>query len=109
MEKTLSLLTKGRLREQTHPFIDHSTGPGSSGGGTGAAVAQALKEKPQDVVVFVIGGATYEEGKLVAGVNESLPGVRIVLGGTSVVNSGMFLKVWCPVVCLFVFPITVGC
>lgn len=97
MEKTLSTLTKGRLREQTHPFID--PGAGGTGTGTGGAVAQALKEKPQDVIVFVVGGVTYEEGKLVAGVNESLPGVRIVLGGTSVVNSAMFLKVL-PLLCL---------
>lgn len=85
LEKTLSSLTKGRLREATHPFID----PGDSG----VAVATAMKEKPQDIVVFVVGGVTYEEAKLVAGINESLPGVRIVLGGTSVVNSSMFLKV----------------
>jgi|SRR5579859_6959725 len=59
-------------------------------------VSQALKEKPQDVVVFMVGGVTYEESKLVAGVNETIPGVRIVLGGTSVINSLMFLKVLIP-------------
>jgi Sec1 family len=68
-------------------------------------VAQALKEKPQDVVVFMVGGVTYEESKFVAGVNESLSGVRIVLGGTGVVNSLMFLKVCLPLVmCRFMLP-----
>jgi|SRR5436305_6991368 len=83
LEKTLSSLTKGRLREATHPFIDPNDG----------SVAQALKERPQDIIVFMVGGTTYEEAKMIAGVNESLPGVRIVLGGTSVLNSEMFLKV----------------
>jgi len=85
LEKTLSSLTKGRLREQLHPFIDPGDG----------SVSAAMKEKPQDIIVFMIGGATYEEAKLVAGINESLPGVRTVLGGTSIVNGSMFLKA-CP-------------
>lgn len=83
MEKTLSSLTKGRLREQTHPFIDPGDG----------SVAQALKERPQDIIVFMIGGTTYEEAKMIAGINESMPGVRIVLGGTTVHNSESFIKV----------------
>lgn len=86
LEKTLSSLTKGRLRDQLFPFID----PGDH------SVSVAIKEKPQDIIVFVVGGVTYEEAKLVAGINETLPGVRIVLGGTSVVNSSMFLKVCNP-------------
>ena len=85
MEKTLSSLTKGRLREQTHPFIDPGDG----------SVAQAMKERPQDIIVFMIGGTTYEEAKMIAGVNESTPGVRIVLGGTTILNSESFLKVLC--------------
>src|SRR5215471_16022116 len=77
MEKTLSSLTKGRLREQTHPFIDPADG----------SVAQAMKERPQDIIVFMIGGTTYEEARMIKGINESMPGVRIVLGGTTVHNS----------------------
>lgn len=83
LEKTLSLLTKGRLREQTYPFIDPEDG----------SVQQALKERPQDIIVFMVGGTTYEEAKMVAGINQSIPGVRIVLGGTTVHNSESFLKV----------------
>jgi vacuolar protein sorting-associated protein 45 len=78
LEQTLNNLVKGRLREQTHPFME--------GSGT-------TKEKPQDIIVFVVGGATYEEAKTVAQINASTPGVRVVLGGTTVLNSSGFLKV----------------
>ena len=37
-------------------------------------------------------GATYEEAKMVAQVNASSPGVRVVLGGTSIHNSTTFLE-----------------
>jgi vacuolar protein sorting-associated protein 45 len=77
LESTLQDLIKGRLREQLYPFVD--------GGGT-------TRDKPQDIVVFMVGGATYEEARMVAGINASTPGVRIVLGSTSIVNSEMFLE-----------------
>ena len=83
LEKTLSALTKGRLRDTTHPFIDPGDG----------SVSQAMKERPQDIIVFMVGGMTYEEAKMIAGVNETMPGVRIVLGGTTIHNSESFLKV----------------
>ncbi|KAI1781463.1 Sec1-like protein [Hypoxylon cercidicola] len=77
LETTLQNLIKGRLREQQYPFVE--------GGGT-------TRDKPQDVVVFVIGGATYEEAKTVASINASSPGVRVVLGGTAVHNAATFLN-----------------
>ncbi|KAF1981809.1 vacuolar protein sorting-associated protein VpsB [Aulographum hederae CBS 113979] len=76
LESTLQDLIKGRLREQLYPFVE--------GGG-------ATRDKPQDVVVFMVGGTTYEEAKMVAQVNASSPGVRVVLGGTTVHNSESFL------------------
>lgn len=50
------------------------------------------RDKPQDVIVFIVGGATYEEARVVAQINASSPGVRIVLGGTSIHNSTTFLE-----------------
>ncbi|MCJ1472813.1 vacuolar protein sorting-associated protein 45 [Lambiella insularis] len=76
LEVTLQNLIKGKLREQQYPFVE--------GGGT-------TRDKPQDVLVFMIGGATYEEAKMVAQVNASSPGVRVVIGGTSMQNSTTFL------------------
>lgn len=52
---------------------------------------QVRREKPQDIIIFIVGGATYEEAKLCQEVQKTSPGVRIVLGGTSVLNSRMFL------------------
>ncbi|KAI9808537.1 MAG: hypothetical protein M1825_003686 [Sarcosagium campestre] len=77
LEMTLQTLIKGRLRDQQYPFVD--------GGGS-------TKDKPQDIIVFMIGGVTYEEAKSVAQVNASSPGVRVVLGGTTVHNSTTFME-----------------
>jgi len=44
--------------------------------------------RPQDVVVFVVGGVTYEEALAVHSLNRSTPGaVRIILAGTTVHNT----------------------
>ncbi|KAK5997398.1 Vacuolar protein sorting-associated protein 45 [Cladobotryum mycophilum] len=77
LENTLQNLIKGRLRDQQYPFVE--------GGGS-------TRDKPQDIIVFMVGGATYEEAKMVAGINASTPGVRIVLGGTSIHNAATFLE-----------------
>ncbi|KAG5916657.1 hypothetical protein E4U42_007559 [Claviceps africana] len=77
LESTLQNLIKGRLREQQYPFLED---------------AGSTKDKPQDIIVFIVGGATYEEAKAIAGINATTPGVRVVLGGTSVHNAATFLE-----------------
>ena len=75
LENILQNLIKGRLKEIQYPFLEGHT-----------------RDKPQDIIVFMIGGTTYEEAKMVAQVNASIPGVRVVLGGTTVHNSTSFLE-----------------
>jgi vacuolar protein sorting-associated protein 45 len=77
LETTLQDMIKGRLSQQLYPFVE--------GGGS-------TKDKPQDIIVFMVGGTTYEEAKMVAQVNASSPGIRVVLGGTTVHNSTSFLE-----------------
>jgi vacuolar protein sorting-associated protein 45 len=77
LETTLQDMIKGKLPERKYPFVE--------GGGT-------TKDKSQDIIVFMIGGTTYEEAKLVAQMNASSPGVRVVLGGTGIHNSTTFLE-----------------
>ena len=77
LEATLQNLIKARLKDQQYPFVE--------GGGS-------TRDKPQDIIVFIIGGTTYEEAKIVAQINANYPGVRILLGGTSIQNSTTFLE-----------------
>jgi Sec1 family len=66
-----------------------------------AFFSYVFSSRPQDVIIFVIGGSTYEEARAVAKLNEQLasglPGTsqgpmgggstRLLLGGTGVLNS----------------------
>lgn len=110
--ETLELLIKGRLREQSYPFVGtppHSTAYSSSTGG-GTSTPTQVAQRPQDVIVFIIGGATYEEARAVAMLNgtgtgtlpESTPSqpqpataalstTRFLLGGSTIHNSSSFL------------------
>ena len=51
-----------------------------------------VRDKPQDIIIFMVGGVTYEEAKMVAQVNASSPGVRVVLASTIIHNSTTFLE-----------------
>ncbi|WVQ77964.1 hypothetical protein IAT38_000045 [Cryptococcus sp. DSM 104549] len=85
LSQTLDLLLKGRLRETSYPFLE----------GDEAARTQ----RPQDIIIFMLGGTTYEEGRAVALLNQKLAsdaaggpgGTRILLGGSTVHNSASFL------------------
>lgn len=77
MGQTLSALIKGRLSTISYPFLEGSL---------------TTKDKPQDIIVFMVGGGTYEEAKLVAQVNASTPGVRLVMGATGMVGSKAFIR-----------------
>jgi len=66
-------LVRGKLRESTYPLTN------ASRGGT--------KDKVTDVIVFVVGGCTFEEARDM----DEIKGVRILLGGSTVHNSRSFL------------------
>lgn len=76
LEMILQDLIKGRLKDSMFPFVE--------GGGQ-------TRDKPQDIIVFMVGGTTYEEARVVTQINASTPGIRIVLGGTTIHNSSTFL------------------
>ena len=74
--ETLENLIKGKLREQQYPYLG----------------SEVFRDKPQDIIVFMVGGTTYEEAIAVNQVNSSNPGVRVILGGTAVHNTESFLE-----------------
>ena len=56
-----------------------------------ACVIYTFTIRPAEVVVYIAGGATYEEATKVAELNAS-GGIQVVLGGSYVHNSGTFLE-----------------
>ncbi|XP_075479566.1 vacuolar protein sorting-associated protein 45 homolog [Primulina tabacum] len=74
--QTMENIVKGRLRDIDYPYV-------------GNHFQQA---RPQEVVIFIVGGTTYEEARSVALLNSTNSGIRFILGGTAVLNSKRFLK-----------------
>lgn len=76
LHETLEDLMKGRLKENFYPYTNNYSSNG----------------RPQNVIVFIIGGTTYEESLTVHTFNKNYPGTNIILGGTTVHNSKSFLE-----------------
>ncbi|KAK9069484.1 hypothetical protein SSX86_011388 [Deinandra increscens subsp. villosa] len=74
--QTMESITKGRLRDVDYPFVGNHFQQG----------------RPQEVVIFIVGGTTYEESRSVALQNSLNSGIRFILGGSSLLNSKRFLK-----------------
>ncbi|XP_018007778.1 vacuolar protein sorting-associated protein 45 [Hyalella azteca] len=85
--ETATQAVKGRLKESSYPFI--GTAP------------QNAAARPQTVILFIIGGATYEESAAIHQLNCTLaspaggtatPSARVLLGGTHILNTPAFLE-----------------
>ncbi|CAG0902418.1 unnamed protein product [Darwinula stevensoni] len=68
---------RGRLKDVSFPYLVPGT---------------LISGRPQDVIVFVVGGTTYEEALAVHQFNHNNPTMRVVLGGTMVHNTTSFLE-----------------
>ncbi|KAM7532820.1 hypothetical protein Aperf_G00000129068 [Anoplocephala perfoliata] len=73
-------LIHGQLQESAFPTLE------SGHGGSPNSLP------PKQVVVYILGGATYEESLAVHKLMSSNPGLSVVLGGTTVHNSESFLN-----------------
>ncbi|KAF2296585.1 hypothetical protein GH714_000361 [Hevea brasiliensis] len=69
--QTMESIIRGRMRDVDYPFVGNHFQQG----------------RPQDVVIFIVGGTTYEESRSVALQNASNSGIRFILGGSVVLNS----------------------
>ena len=86
--QTLEAVAKGRLKEGEYPSVDKAVLPSQP----------AKVQPPKLVVVFIVGGTTYEEARAVTELNAQseknegwASGIKFVLGGTSVQNSTTFM------------------
>ncbi|EPY54062.1 vacuolar sorting protein Vps45 [Schizosaccharomyces cryophilus OY26] len=72
-------LLQGKLKESTHPYYNID------------ATTENVHEKPQDIIIMMVGGATYEEARFISEINATHPGIRIVLAGTTIHNSSSYI------------------
>ena len=94
---TIQSAAKGKLRKDTHPFV-----PGSyysSRGGTPDNSSHGMSNHdpdaiiPKEIMVFIVGGVTYEEGTKISEFNQQHKGkIQVILGGSTVHNSTSFLE-----------------
>ena len=83
---TIQAVTKGKLRTDTHPFVAGSYGKVPNG-----SPPESLL--PNEIIVYMVGGVTYEEGTKVSEFNQANKGkVQVILGGSTVHNSTSFLE-----------------
>jgi vacuolar protein sorting-associated protein 45 len=75
-------LVKGKLRDTSFPFIESKRR---------SIAATAATSRPNDGIVFVVGGVTLEEARDVRMINSSNANCNIILGGSTVLNSKTFL------------------
>jgi vacuolar protein sorting-associated protein 45 len=75
IHETLEELVKGRLKDSLYPYVGN----------------HFMNGRPQDIIIFMVGGATYEESLTVHSFNKSNPSFNIILGGTNIHNSTSFL------------------
>ena len=76
LSNILDAISKGKLKDSQFPLISNSSSSG----------------RLNEVVVFIVGGVTYEEATKVAEFNKANPSMRVILGGSCVHNSNSFLK-----------------
>lgn len=86
LSETLSQLSLNTLPANSYPFMAATQDE--------VLTWQATYKKspPREVIVFILGGSTYEEAKAVKEWNERNPSTRVILGGSSVLNSKTFLS-----------------
>ena len=76
LKEVVEELARGRLKPAQYPYL-----------GT-----VQLNERPREVIVFMIGGATYEESLVIHNLKKNLPNVDILLGSSCVHNTTSFLE-----------------
>jgi hypothetical protein len=81
LAKVLEAQLKGAISDAHYPTLDST-----------AADAGSSPRPNQRVVVWMVGGTTYEESAHVASVNAAGTGASVVLGGSCVHNSSSFLR-----------------
>jgi vacuolar protein sorting-associated protein 45 len=81
--ETIQSVMKGKLKTSDYPFV-----PGSTASQTPHEI-----NVPSEVIVFMVGGVTYEEATKISEFNQANKNkIQVILGGSTVHNSTSFLE-----------------
>ena len=83
LSETLALIAGNKLKTTAYPYSDSAT--------ANAAAKSGAMTKYRLVIVYMVGGFTYEEALACENFNATNSGVRVVLGGSTVLNSKGFI------------------
>ncbi|SCU99230.1 LANO_0F01200g1_1 [Lachancea nothofagi CBS 11611] len=77
----LNGLSKNKISDEKYPYVKNPVS----------------RSPPQDVIIFFVGGATYEEARVLHQFNETMVAensgkMRVILGGTSMMNTHEFMN-----------------
>jgi vacuolar protein sorting-associated protein 45 len=78
LSSTVQSAAKGSLKTDDYPYIGPSPPPGAM--------------KPTEIIIFIVGGVTYEESKIISQFNALGSGVRCVVGGSVVLSAKSFIR-----------------
>ena len=82
--ETIQSVMKGKLKTSDYPFV-----PGS----TASQTPQPELVIPSEIIVFMVGGVTYEEATKISEFNQANKNkIQVILGGSTVHNSTSFLE-----------------
>ncbi|QPG73677.1 hypothetical protein FOA43_000990 [Brettanomyces nanus] len=83
LQSILMKVAKCKLNLNHYPYIGKPQ-PEITGSGS--------KVPPQEIIIYIVGGVTYEEARLVAELNKSNSGLRCVIGGTHILSTDGFVE-----------------
>lgn len=83
-------ITQGTARMADLPVVPTNINPETHANGTGPN--HEFVPKPSTIVVFMLGGVTIAEAAAVAQFNQQNNGIKVILGGTHVINTQTFLN-----------------
>ena len=84
---------RGKLKESNFPYV-RGTGQVAFANKTNSSSnVNSNNSRPMEIIIFMVGGVTYEEATKVNEFNENNPtGVKVVLAGSTIHNSTSFLE-----------------
>lgn len=85
---------RGKLKESSFPFVQRTGMPSKSTSTSNSVGSQGHNSsRPTEIVIFMVGGVTYEEATKINEFNENNPtGIKVVLAGSTIHNSTSFLE-----------------